>query len=59
VPSGGLAAIDSDLDGDVTARVIRLLRPAPGLCPAARLVAGLAAAAAVAIPVSLLVLPLR
>jgi Zn-dependent protease with chaperone function len=59
VPSGGLAAVDSDGDGDVTARVIRLLRPAPGLCPAARLLAGLAATGAVGIPLAMLVLPLR
>lgn len=59
VPSGALAAIDSAEDGDVTARVIRILRPSPGLCPAARVLAGLAAAAAVVIPVALLVLPLH
>ena len=59
VPSGALAAIDA-ADGDVTARVIRILRPAPGLCPAARVLAGLAAAlAAVGIPALLLILPLR
>jgi Zn-dependent protease with chaperone function len=58
VPSGALAAIDVT-DGDVTARVIRILRPAPGLCPAARVLAGLAAAGAVGIPALLLILPLR
>jgi Zn-dependent protease with chaperone function len=59
VPSGALAAADSPADGDVTARVIRILRPAPGLRPAARVAAGLATAAAVAIPAVLLALPLH
>ncbi len=59
VPSGALAAADSAADGDVTARVIRILRPAPGLRPTARVAAGLATAAAVAIPVVLLTLPLH
>ena len=59
IPSGALAAIDATADGDVTARVIRILRPAPGLRPAARVVAGLAAAGAVGIPGLLLMLPLR
>jgi Zn-dependent protease with chaperone function len=59
VPSGALAAAGARTECDVTARVVRILRPAPGLCPAARALAGLAAAAAAAIPVILLVLPLR
>jgi Zn-dependent protease with chaperone function len=59
VPSGALAAMDSAIECDVTARVVRILRPAPGLRPAARALAALAAAAAVAIPALLLVLPLR
>lgn len=59
VPSGALAATDAAAGGDVTARVIRILRPAPGLCPAARLLAGLAAAGAVGIPAMLLIVPLR
>jgi Zn-dependent protease with chaperone function len=56
VPSGALA-IDAGSNGDVTARVIRILRPAPALSPAAWTAAGLTAAAAVMIPVLLLVLP--
>jgi Zn-dependent protease with chaperone function len=56
VPSGALA-IDSGANGDVTARVIRILRPVPALSPAAWTAAGLTAAAAVMIPVVLLVLP--
>ncbi len=56
VPSGALA-IDAGTNGDVTARVIRILRPVPVLCPAAWTAAGLTAAAAVLIPVLLLVLP--
>jgi Zn-dependent protease with chaperone function len=59
VPSGALAAMDAASDGDVTARVIRILRPAPGLCPAARVLAGVTAAAAVTIPAILLAMPLR
>jgi Zn-dependent protease with chaperone function len=59
VPAGGLAAAEAGTDGDVTARVIRILRPAPGLCPAALALACLAAIAAVVIPAILLVLPLR
>jgi Zn-dependent protease with chaperone function len=59
VPSGALAAIDAPGGGDVTVRVIRILRPAPGLCPAARLLAGLATASAVGIPALLLLLPVR
>lgn len=59
VPSGALAATDAAGGGDVTARVIRILRPAPGLSPAARLLAGLAAAGAVGIPALLLLVPLR
>jgi Zn-dependent protease with chaperone function len=58
VPSGALA-IDAGVNGEVSARVIRILRPVPGLSPAARTAAGLTAAAAVMIPVLLLVLPLR
>jgi Zn-dependent protease with chaperone function len=59
VPSGALAAAGAHTECDVTARVVRILRPAPGLCPAARALAGLAAAAAATVPVILLVLPLR
>lgn len=59
VPSGALAAVESAAECDVTARVIRILRPAPGLSPAARVLAALATAAVVAIPAIVLVLPLR
>jgi Zn-dependent protease with chaperone function len=59
VPSGALAALDAASDGDVTARVIRILRPAPGLRPAARVLAAVTAAAAVTIPAILLAMPLR
>jgi len=57
VPSGALA-IDAGVNCEVSARVIRILRPVPGLGPAAWTAAGLTAAAAVMIPVLLLVLPL-
>jgi Zn-dependent protease with chaperone function len=59
VPSGALAATDPGACGDVTARVIRILRPAPSLSPASRALVGLVAVAAVAVPGLLLVLPLR
>jgi Zn-dependent protease with chaperone function len=75
VPSGALSAvaptsagpgavnsastIDSASECDVTARVIRILRPRPGLSPTARVLTGLTAAAAVGVPTALLVLPLR
>jgi Zn-dependent protease with chaperone function len=61
VPSGGLAAVAPApaAECDVTARVIRILRPRPGLSPAARVLTGLTAAAAVGVPTALLVLPLR
>ncbi len=57
VPSGALAAARTECD--VTARVVRILRPAPGLCPASRALVGLAAATAATVPAILLVLPLR
>jgi Zn-dependent protease with chaperone function len=61
VPSGGLAAVAPApaAECDVTARVIRILRPRPGLSPAARVLTGLTAAAAVGVPTALLILPLR
>ncbi len=58
VPSGALA-LDSAIECDVTARVVRILRPAPGLSAAARVLAGLAAATAVGVPALLLTLPIR
>jgi Zn-dependent protease with chaperone function len=59
IPSGALAAADSAAECDVTARVIRILRPRPGLSPAARALAALTAAAAVGVPAVLLALPLH
>ncbi len=59
VPSGALGAARRDSECEVAARVIRLLRPAPGLGSAARALVIAAAAAVVAIPAALLVLPLR
>jgi Zn-dependent protease with chaperone function len=56
-PSGALAATDPDLEGEVAARVTRLLRPAPSLSvPALALVAA-GAALAVTVPVAVLVMP--
>jgi hypothetical protein len=59
VPSGTLGATDPAAGGEVTARVIRLLRPAPALSNAAFAFVIAVSAAVVAIPATLLVLPLR
>jgi Zn-dependent protease with chaperone function len=59
VPSGALGATDPAAGGEVTARVIRLLRPAPALSNAAFAFVIAVSAAVVAIPATLLVLPLR
>jgi Zn-dependent protease with chaperone function len=59
VPSGALAAADPALDGEVAARVIRLLHPTPGLGNAALALVISAAAAIVAIPAVVLFLPLH
>jgi Zn-dependent protease with chaperone function len=53
-PSGALALGADDLEGEVAARVTRLLRPAPGLSALALAAVGLAAASAVVIPVAVL-----
>jgi Zn-dependent protease with chaperone function len=55
-PSGALAAADP-YAGEVTARVTRLLRPAPGLSAPALALIGTAAALAVIVPVAVLVMP--
>jgi Zn-dependent protease with chaperone function len=57
--AGATAAIGAPSECDVTARVIRILRPRPGLSPAARALTGLTAAVAVGVPTALLLLPLR
>jgi Zn-dependent protease with chaperone function len=59
VPSGALAAADPGLDGEVVARVVRLLHPAPGLSSAALALVISAAAVIVAIPAVVVFLPLR
>jgi Zn-dependent protease with chaperone function len=56
-PSGALALGAADLEGEVAARVTRLLRPAPGLSAPALAAVGIAAAAAVVIPVAVLAIP--
>lgn len=59
VPAGALAVAGQPAECEVAARVIRLLRPPPGLNGVATtLVLGLSAAL-VAVPAALLVLPLR
>jgi len=59
VPSGALAAGGGMVDGEVAARVIRLLRPSPGLGATAIALILAAAAVIVAIPAALLILPLH
>ena len=59
VPSGALGAAHRAGECEVTARVIRLLRPTPGLSNAALAAIITASAAIVAVPAALLVLPLR
>lgn len=56
-PSGALAAAAAGPDGDVTARVIRLLRPAPGLPVPALILVCAAAAVVVTVPAAFLLLP--
>jgi Zn-dependent protease with chaperone function len=56
-PSGALAAVEPDLDGEVAARVTRLLRPAPSLSAPALALVGATSALAVMIPVAVLVIP--
>jgi Zn-dependent protease with chaperone function len=58
-PSGALAVASPAVDCEVAARVIRLLRPAPGLGNAALALVFGVSAATVAIPAALLVLPLH
>jgi Zn-dependent protease with chaperone function len=59
VPSGALAAADPAVDGEVAARVIRLLRPAPAISNAAFAFVLAISAAVVTVPAALLVLPLH
>ena len=59
VPSGALAAAGQEVDGEVAARVVRLLRPAPAISNAAFAFVIALSAAAVAIPAGLLILPLH
>jgi Zn-dependent protease with chaperone function len=59
VPSGALAVAGRAEECEVAARVIRLLRPAPGLSNAVRSLVFATAAAVVFVPAALLVLPLR
>jgi Zn-dependent protease with chaperone function len=56
-PAGALAAAAFGADGQVAARVSRLLRPAPRLPVAAVALVGMAAIATVAIPAAFLALP--
>jgi Zn-dependent protease with chaperone function len=59
VPAGALAVAGQQAECEVAARVIRLLRPLPGLSGAARALVLTMSAVLVAAPVALLVLPLR
>jgi beta-lactamase regulating signal transducer with metallopeptidase domain len=58
-PAGALAMARPPEECEVAARVIRLLRPAPGLSNAAVALVMAASAVIVAVPAALLVLPLR
>jgi len=59
VPAGALAVAGEPAECEVAARVIRLLRPPPGLNGVATTLVLAMSAALVAIPATLLVLPLR
>ncbi|HTZ91558.1 MAG TPA: M56 family metallopeptidase [Streptosporangiaceae bacterium] len=59
VPSGALGVAHRAEECEVAARVIRLLRPAPGLGNVALAIIITVSAAIVAVPAALLVLPLR
>jgi beta-lactamase regulating signal transducer with metallopeptidase domain len=59
VPAGALGAIDPATDGEVAARVIRLLHPAPALGTAALALVLAAAACIVAVPTALLFIPIH
>jgi hypothetical protein len=58
VPTGALAVSGGPADGQLAARVTRLLRPPPGLSVGATVLVGLVAAALVAAPAIAMVLPL-
>jgi Zn-dependent protease with chaperone function len=59
VPSGALAAVSRTEECEVAARVIRLLRPTPGLSNTLVALVISVAAVIVTVPAALLVLPLR
>jgi Zn-dependent protease with chaperone function len=59
VPSGALAAVSRTEECEVAARVIRLLRPTPGLSATLVALVISAAAAIATVPAALIVLPLR
>jgi hypothetical protein len=59
VPVGALAVAGRPAECEVAARVIRLLRPPPGLNGVATTLVLGVSAALVALPAALLVLPLR
>ncbi len=59
VPAGALAVAGQQVESEVAARVIRLLRPPPGLSGAATLLVLVLCGVLVVLPATLLVLPLR
>jgi Zn-dependent protease with chaperone function len=59
VPAGALAVAGQQVESEVVARVIRLLRPQPGLSSAATSLVLVLCAVLVVLPAVLLVLPLR
>jgi Zn-dependent protease with chaperone function len=56
-PSGALAAAEADMDGEVAARVTRLLRPTPSLSAPALAVVGVTAVLAISLPIAILLMP--
>jgi Zn-dependent protease with chaperone function len=59
VPAGALAVAGPQIESEVAARVVRLLRPPPGLSGAATSLVLVVCAVLVVLPATLLVLPLR
>jgi hypothetical protein len=57
-PSGALAAADAGSQGEVVTRVVRLLKPEPGLSPPVWAAVCCGAALLVLVPAALFVIPL-
>jgi Zn-dependent protease with chaperone function len=57
-PSGALAAAEADMDGEIAARVTRLLRPTPSLSAPALAMVSATAVLAISLPIAVLLMPL-